>query len=551
EKCLTQVASADPQKTATCESIKQWGYCYPECPRHDWSLQEVIEAELKGVSIELHPYIDYHIETGLTVGAYSAKSKKLIIIINKDVKMVDSRTLLLEEALPTPISLKKPNPVGISKKTLEDIIRVAEQLGKGINFTEEDRKSLANSLLGKLRFYFYHSDGRWHLAIACWAIATYYHRLFPIMGPFIFQGVRGSGKGTIELLLVRICWNPTEPQSGLRNAPLFRSIEESRGTIFIDVTRISTKDSDLLDIMEAIEQDQIVRRCVGEKNDLVSFHVSCPKTLALRETPPFIHKCILCITETASRSSPYTKRRGQIKSDTELDHIRFETLRSAVFLWQQVLAEYEALDQDEKLFGRRFDLWRPLLAICKVYYPDKYSELLDLAREDAENAEKGDIMSDVEDLLLSYFLRTEFEKSQSMIFSLKDLTEDAQIQLGEKVVKSYHKVQSALMNLHVIKKRMSHSVPAKYQIDLSKARVLAAERGIIQVVETSDTKKNLTAQGEQAQPVGIRKVFKFCALPQTIFGICAYCGKGKTLVFRDDSGSLLCLECKNEAERSL
>jgi len=31
EKCLTQIESADPERAATCESIKEWGYCYPEC----------------------------------------------------------------------------------------------------------------------------------------------------------------------------------------------------------------------------------------------------------------------------------------------------------------------------------------------------------------------------------------------------------------------------------------------------------------------------------------------------------------------------------------
>jgi len=45
KKCLTQVRSADPNKVATCGSIKEWGYCYPECPLYEWT-QETVEKYL-------------------------------------------------------------------------------------------------------------------------------------------------------------------------------------------------------------------------------------------------------------------------------------------------------------------------------------------------------------------------------------------------------------------------------------------------------------------------------------------------------------------------
>lgn len=45
KKCLAQVRSADPDKVATCESIKEWGYCLPECPLYDWT-QETVEKYL-------------------------------------------------------------------------------------------------------------------------------------------------------------------------------------------------------------------------------------------------------------------------------------------------------------------------------------------------------------------------------------------------------------------------------------------------------------------------------------------------------------------------
>jgi hypothetical protein len=107
-----------------------------------------------------------------------------------------------------------------------------------------------------------------------------------------------------------------------------------------------------------------------------------------------------------------------------------------------------------------------------------------LAYEDAEKAEKGDVTSDVEDLLLAYFLGF---KDDSQTFFLRDLTEYAQKQLGPKIVKSYHIVASALKNLGVVKNKTQTSDGVKYQVDLLKAHSLAKERKIEEPSVNSST----------------------------------------------------------------
>jgi len=474
--CLTQVRSADPDKVATCESIKEWGYCYAECPLREWTLEEAIDQELKEAErIELHPYIDYHPETGLTVGAFLQASGKILQIIDASVKTVDSESLLVEGLNPMIASVRQPSSIGLSKNQLKEMLLVSRELQKGSGITKEAEKNVADLLLQKALHYFYHSDQRWHLAISCFAIVTYYHRLFPILGPLVFQGPRGSGKSTIGTFLRGVCWNPTSLQAGLRSAPLFRSIEASRPTFFADLTKIDLRDADLIDLFEIIEQDGSVKRCVGENNEPTDFYVFCPKIIMVRQTVPFSHKCIECITETAPRGSPYTERRRFIATDQELKDIRLNLLQMAIFNWRSILAAYEGIQSDEKLYGRRFDLWRPLLAVCKVCYPDRYNDLVSLAYEDTERAEKGDVTSDVEDALLAYFLMSE---DDSKTFLLRDLTEHAQKQLGSQVVKSYHIVASALKNLGLVKKKQSTSDGVKYQIDLAKAHRAASERRI-------------------------------------------------------------------------
>jgi len=561
-KCLTQVRSADPERAATCESIREWGYCYPECSLREWGLDEAIDYELRMVdSIELHPNIDYHPKTGLTVGAFLQTSGKILQIINQNVKMVDSESRLIEELNPMNVSVKQPSPLGISRNQSKEILLVSRELKNGVKLSEEGEKNVSDLLLKKALHYFYHPDQRWHLAIACFVIITYHHRLFAILAHLVFQGPRGSGKTTMGLFLKSVCWNPTGLQAGLRSAPLFRSIEASRPTFFADLTKVDVRDVDLIDLFEVIEQDGSVRRCVGEENEPVDFYVFCPKVLMVRQSVPFSDKCIECVTEPAPKATPYTERRRFIPVDLELMNIRLNLLRSAISNWRLVLSAYEGLQQDERLFGRRFDLWRPLLAVCKVYYPDRYSDLLSLAYEDAEKAEKGDLTSDVEDLLLAYFLVFEVD---SQMFLLKDLTEHAQKQMGTRVVRSYHIVASALKNLGLIKSKLQTSDGVKFQIDLAKARSLASERKI----EKSSAKPKIldgpfegtcsicgehgsiyrTDQGVMCN-ICLKEIDmdkqpsqKIETLKPSREGLCMFCGQRRTLIWSVE-GSEACRDC--------
>ena len=52
DKCLVQAKSADPLKAATCETIKEYGYCYPECQEN--CIETKNRAPLADYGFEIH-----------------------------------------------------------------------------------------------------------------------------------------------------------------------------------------------------------------------------------------------------------------------------------------------------------------------------------------------------------------------------------------------------------------------------------------------------------------------------------------------------------------
>jgi hypothetical protein len=175
--------------------------------------------------------------------------------------------------------------------------------------------------------------------------------------------------------------------------------------------------------------------------------------------------------------------------------------------------------------------------VCKVYAPNHYEDLLRLAYEDVERAEKGDVTSEVEDFLLAYILQTE-EETQT--YKLKDLTQKAQDTLGSTIVRTYHIVQSALKNLGIIKKKRQTSEGVKYQIDLEKANAIAKERGI--TLEQA-SKQPL----EKHEKIDAYVPHKLVALDKSVLERCFHCQRVEVLHYQLETKKgewgLICQDC--------
>ncbi|MDI6813886.1 MAG: hypothetical protein QMD10_10145 [Desulfitobacteriaceae bacterium] len=331
--------------------------------------------------------------------------------------------------------------------------------------------------LAEVYHYWFHSDKRYHIFIACWIIGSYMYVIFGRYPPLHLQGPRESGKSTLIDFLSHVAWNPTDPVCALRSAGLFRTIELNRPTYLVDITKLNPKSEeygDIVDVFEAgWEEGHAIIRCIGENLAPVSFYTFCPKAVASRQTLPFQAKCIRIITEQA-RDKAYTERRRFMRWDPELPGLVAGLLRCALNLWPEVLKAYQALEQTEKLTGRAFDLWAPVLAVCKVFAPDHYEELLKLAEEDAEKRERGDLMSEVEDAVLAILFPMEGE---TVSFLLKELTE--KVQNSVSWVKTWHPVKSAIVNLGIVKKEYQTSKGLAYNFDLERVREKAQARGVV------------------------------------------------------------------------
>ncbi len=274
---------------------------------------DLIDQELLDIRCtRLHPLIDFHPDTGYTFGLFVGK-EKAFQIVNKKVKAFDTETPLIEEPNSPPILVTRPNFMVISQKWKEIILEIAKDLLSSKEIENKPRSDLFDFIVQKISHYFYHSDTRWHTFFACFIIGTYLHRIFSPFPHWVLQGVRASGKTTAAILLSETAWNPTPPQSGLKSAPLFRFIEDSRPTYIIDVTRFNYKDPDLIDLLEAIEPQSAVFRCVGEQKDEVkSFHPFSPKVLTVRQTVPFADKAAPNIAMSSGRYIIWSPGRARV-----------------------------------------------------------------------------------------------------------------------------------------------------------------------------------------------------------------------------------------------
>jgi len=460
-------------------------YCVGKanCPLGARNLEplELIEHELEQQhAIKLHPLIDYHAETGLTIGALLKASSQTLIFAKEKPIIVQIGNCLLEENFAKPISVDYPQWAFLEKTWNEQILLLASEFYKNKQIEFPAGNEVFERVLQKVSYYWYHSDPRVYTLVVCWIIGTYFHPIFvfyPALNP---QGQRETGKSTLLELLRRTCWNPTGREVALREADLFRTIQDSRVTYVADVTRLDPKSktySEVIDVYETgTEKGGRVRRIDKETGKPVEYQTYGPKAVATRYELPFTAKCIRIITEKAPNKE-YSKRRHELDFDPEWSELVNLLLRAAIKYWPKVVEAYSQVEQTERLTGRPFNYWAPLLAICKIFAPQRYDGLIKLAEEMAELQEKGDRLSEVEEAILAVLLE---HPGETITILLKELTE--KVQSIVPWVKDWHVVKSALNNLGIVKRRYETRDGVCYQIDLNRARQMAEARRILQKI---------------------------------------------------------------------
>jgi hypothetical protein len=462
-----------------------------ECPIGVKTLQpqEIIEYELeKSKAIKLHPLIDYHPETGLSIGTLLGESSQFLLFLAEKPFICDSENSLQIETFPKEVSINHPKFASLNTTHHAEILLLARNYFKTNQIEFPPKKEVFEKVFQKTCQYWWHSDKRFYTVVVCWAIGTYFHTIFvyyPILAP---QGLRETGKTTLLELLRKVCWNPTGREVALREADLFRTIQDGRVTYIADITKLDPRSkqyADVIDVYETgTEKGGCVRRIDKDTGEPIEYKTFGPKAIATRHDLPFTPKTIRIITEKAP-NKVYSARRAKLEFDPDWSDIVGSLIKIAIKHWREVAKAYRSVEQTDKLLGRAFNYWAPILAVCKVFAPEHYEDLLSLAEEEAERMEKGDFLSDVEDAVLTVLLEEANRSDQITItLPLKELTERATEICP--MIKSWHVVKSAVTNLRIMR-RKPYSQSGKgvvYQLDLKKAKAIAEERGIVLELET-------------------------------------------------------------------
>jgi hypothetical protein len=432
-------------------------------------------------NLEITLPIDYSDRTGLVIGAYADRSRQSFLFLSKKAFMTNSDALMLPEPFSFSIQVKRGKWMSINKITNRQVFLLASEFYTTNQIDFPSKSLVFENVLKRIRDYFWVSDDRWYVALASWVIGTYFHPAFAYYPILNVQGLRETGKTTLLDVIRHLAWNATARETALREAGLFRSIQDSRPTYVLDITRISGKQwLDVVDVCETgTETGGVVTRVNKDTGEPIRYETFGPKALATRYEVPFLPKCIRLLAETPPTElrRTYSKKRARLDKDQEWSNVVMALLKAAMKYWQEVIETYNQIEQTERLTGRRFNYWNPLLAVCKVFMPEKYAELLKLAEEDAEICESGDDLSEVENAVLNVLLNfANLAPESTFTLLLKVITENTVAILPW--VKDWHMVKSALDNLGVSKQRYNVKNGVCYRFDVTWVRTKAASRGL-------------------------------------------------------------------------
>lgn len=253
--------------------------------------------------------------------------------------------------------------------------------------------SVAGEIYEKLKFYLKLDSDIQYVVTTSFIIGTYLFPLFASYGYMIVSGEKGTGKGTFLDLMEKTCWNATSKQVSITEATLFRRISKQLPTLIIDeyhrTISNSSSGSALVSILEAgYDRGGTVPRTEKRKdkkgNDefyVVDYPVYCPKVLATRKPVEADEKGIKIILTKLINDKIYSKRKKYLSDDPFFTSVRKKIIQWTISNQNAILREYKEIEPTDKLNGREFNVWLPILAVCKTAFPDKYDELLFFAEE--------------------------------------------------------------------------------------------------------------------------------------------------------------------------
>lgn len=332
----------------------------------------------------IHPMQDYTYKTNLLLGTHthSEGESSTFIITPHSLFRVDRMTEHLKIAQ-SDYRLRKD--VGIFKilpRFSHAILYYGEQIQKRGQIEKISPKRVLQNLLSRHVYYLYQNDDVEHLVICLWIMATYMYQMFQTFPILALCGIREVGKGTNLSFVSQCAWNTSMRTVVPTLAILSRRIHSMRCTICMDEAKYLGKVAEFGEMnafLESVTEKGVGRPVFNnETGEEELFETYAPLVYASRGDIPIENKAIR-ITMVEAPDIMYGKRRSELEVDEDFDGIVKDLVGFALTHAEYVKREYDLLEPTNEIYGRDFQLWRPIFAICKVVYPGKYDDVYNKA----------------------------------------------------------------------------------------------------------------------------------------------------------------------------
>jgi len=224
----------------------------------------------------------------------------------------------------------------------------------------------------------------------CWILGTYCYEIFGTFPYIYFSGIKRSGKSR-ALDIMRLLSKNGKSSLNASPAALFRLLGETRASFFFDELENLNKEGmeDLKLLLQAgYRRGGTVLRC--EKNEETGkigtkeFAVYCPKAIASINRPDDV-LADRSLVITMMRSMNWEVSARVIPDEKVMLPSGFYTWAFLKDLIEKIVLskmdeikkEYESLT-DKEITSRDWEMYRPLLAICKVALGGDYYDRLRL-----------------------------------------------------------------------------------------------------------------------------------------------------------------------------
>jgi len=255
---------------------------------------------------------------------------------------------------------------------------------------------LLNKIKKQYEKYLYIRNKSWYSINALWDIGTYLYPLFEAYPLFEKRGIAGTGKSKEMTISSYITFNGGQIMVNPSEATLFRETEEVKGTKYFDeaeklwVYNKSTRQYDgdvrteLINASYTKEAKVPRQEKIGNKFVTKWYSPYSPTQLSSING-------LFGATETRAitritTKSPNEDNRGELepsedRNESVWQEIRDECYRFALDNWKSIKKQYNDFPKDCGLKRRDFQIWKPILSICKFIDEKTYLEVLEFAKE--------------------------------------------------------------------------------------------------------------------------------------------------------------------------